>query len=59
MEKNTKGLFGIGVSVLFVLLGIKLVTTSDELWRNIIGVLCLVFFGGFLLWGVYNKLKSR
>jgi uncharacterized membrane protein len=56
--KSLKTLFGIGNSLLFVLLGIYLATYSNSVIGKIIGIACIAFFGGLLLFGIF-KIATR
>ena len=67
-EKNTnksKLLFGIGTSILFVVLGIYIYTTKFQTidssysnFRKIVGIACIVFFGITGLIGI-KKIVSK
>jgi len=64
--KQTSRLFGIGLSALFVILGVYLATDVSKYnpdgslsWSNYIGIACASFFGIALIAGVYNLIKGR
>lgn len=54
-----KPLFGFGLSILFVLLGIYFVNTKDTLLAKIIGFACIIFFGGLMIWAIFKKIKQN
>ena len=59
---NKKPFLGIGISLLFILLGINLITRAQEQTESddfgyFVGIACVVFFGGMLLLGVYKMVK--
>lgn len=51
MEKLLKSLYGFGGSILFVLLGIYILRTNTTLLGKIIGIACIMFFGGLAIFG--------
>ncbi|WP_405569670.1 hypothetical protein [Winogradskyella sp. Asnod2-B02-A] len=53
-----KLLQGFGYSILFILLGIYILNTSDSTIGKIIGTSCIVFFSGILLWAIFKKIKD-
>jgi len=62
--KKSKGLFSLGISILFVMLGIYLfqikaetIDSSFALISKIVGVICIVFFGSIVLLSLSNFLR--
>ena len=63
--KKSNALFGIGSSILFVLLGIYLifekstqVDTSNPLLVKIAGIVCVLFFGVLGILGILKFIKK-
>jgi hypothetical protein len=64
--KQTSRLFGIGLSILFVILGVYVATDVSKYnpdgslsWQNYAGIACAVFFGIVLIAALYNLIKGR
>jgi nitrate reductase gamma subunit len=62
--KKTSALFGIGLSIIFVIIGLSLITkktSSIEFLTpatvKVVGVVCVTFFGSITLIGLYKFLK--
>ncbi|MBK9256155.1 MAG: hypothetical protein IPM42_11765 [Saprospiraceae bacterium] len=63
-NNKTKGLFGIGLSILFVMLGVYLLTEFPKNNLNLnpllvkgIGIACILFFGAIFILGMRKLLK--
>ena len=54
-----KHLFGFGLSILFVILWIYLVKTNHSIYKIVTGFACILFFGGFMIWAIFKKLKNK
>ena len=58
-----KPLFGFGISILFVILGIWLITTKsttsdNPTLINTIGAITIIFFGGLIIFTLLKRLKK-
>ncbi|MDX1279052.1 hypothetical protein [Oceanihabitans sediminis] len=49
---------GFGFSLLFILLGIYILETSEMLIGKIIGTACIVFFGVLFALGIFKLIKD-
>lgn len=63
--KKINGLFGLGISILFVLLGLYLFFeksnqsgVSNPTLIKVVGIACIIFFGGTMLFGL-KKLMTK
>ncbi|EPR72771.1 hypothetical protein ADIWIN_2243 [Winogradskyella psychrotolerans RS-3] len=54
-----KPLFGFGIAIGIVLGGIYLLNTKDTLLAKIIGIACIVFFGGLMIWAIFKKIQQN
>ncbi|WP_179320511.1 hypothetical protein [Winogradskyella helgolandensis] len=54
-----KHVFGFGISILFVLGGIYLVNTKDTFLAKTVGIACIVFFGGIMIWAIFKKINQN
>ena len=64
MNKNN-ALFGVGIAILFVILGLYLLLekatqegTSNPLLIKIIGIICVLFFGSLAVLGLLKFIKK-
>ena len=53
-----KLLLGFEYSLLFVLLGVYILSTNDTISGNVIGTSCVVFFGGLMIWALLKKTQD-
>lgn len=51
-------LFGIGIAVLFIILGINLIAKEDE-FTVIVGYATIVFFSGLIIFAFIKLLSNR
>ena len=58
MERLMKLLLGFEYSLLFVLLGVYILSTNDTISGNVIGTSCVVFFGGLMIWALLKKTQD-
>lgn len=64
--KQTSRLFGISLSILFVIIGVYVATDVSKYnpdgslsWQNYAGIACAAFFGIALVAAVFNIIKGR
>lgn len=64
--KQSSRFFGIGLSLLFIILGVYIATDASRYnpdgslsWQNYVGIACAVFFGIVLVAAIYNLVKGR
>ena len=59
MENFIKSIQGFGLSILFVLLGTYIFNISQTILGKIIGITCIIFFGGIMIWAIFKKIKQN